>query len=75
MTWLYDEQLLRCAGQKPSGVQAREVERLQAQMIELREVVGLILALGARLKILTIETMLAKSDSEPAVEHLLRGRG
>lgn len=44
-------------------------------MAELRLVVGQILVLDARLKTVTIETVVAKSDIELAVEDLLRGPG
>lgn len=73
--WLYDEQLVRWAGQALSPAQRSEVEHLQARMVELREVVGQILVLAARLKTLTIETLVTKSDIELAVEHLLGGQG
>jgi len=71
--WLYDSQLDRWARQARTIDQHREVARLRAQMICLRDVVGQILALGSRLKTQTIETLLAKSDLDVAVEHLLGG--
>jgi len=71
--WLYDTQLDRWARQARTIDQRREVARPQAQMICLRDVVGQILALGARLKTQTIEALLAKSDLDVAVEHLLGG--
>lgn len=71
--WLYDEQLARWSKGVLSGYQRREVERLRAQMAELHEVVQQILALGARLKDETIETLLAKSDAEVGLERLIGG--
>ncbi len=71
--WLYDTQLDRWAHQAQTIDQRREVARLRVQMICLRDVVGQILAVGARLKTQTIETLLAKSDLDVAVEHLLGG--
>jgi hypothetical protein len=72
--WLYDEQLARWRRSALSPAQRNEVERLQSQMTALREVVERILALGARLKDQTIETLLAKSDLEIGIEGLLGGR-
>lgn len=71
--WLYDTQLDRWARQARTVDERREVARLRTQMICLRDVVGQIVALGARLKTQTIETLLAKGDLDVAVEHLLGG--
>ena len=72
--WLYDEQLARWEAQAISSAQRREVERLKSQMADLRDVVGRILDLGARLKGETIEVLLAKSDIEIGIEGLLGRR-
>jgi hypothetical protein len=72
--WLYDTQLARWADQNLTGAQRREVGRLEGQMVDLHEVVDQVLALAVRLKDHTIETLLAKSDLEVAMEWFLHGR-
>lgn len=71
--WLYDEQLRRWADRRLTETQRTEVERLGAQVDILRDVVGDVLSLAARLKGQTIEALLAKSDVELAVESLPGG--
>jgi hypothetical protein len=70
--WLYDTQLTRWARQPLTQAQRRDIERLQAQMISLHDIVEQILALAARLQDRTIETLLAKSDLEGGREWLGR---
>lgn len=70
--WLYDTQLTRWARQPLTQAQRRDIERLQAQMISLHDIVEQILALAARLQDRTIETLLAKSDLEGGLEWLGR---
>lgn len=69
--WLYDTQLFRWGQQHLTAAQRAEVERLDAQMVSLHQVVEQILALAGRLKGQTIETLLAKSDPEVGLEWLL----
>lgn len=68
--WLYDTQLLRWGQQHLTPGQCTEVGRLEAQMVDLHQVVEQILALADRLKAQTIETLLAKSDAEVGLEWL-----
>lgn len=70
--WLYDTQLDRWDAEALTTGQRQEVGRLRAQMADLREVVGQILALGAHLKGETIEALLAKSDLAVGAEWLPR---
>ncbi len=70
--WLYDTQLTRWARPPLTQAQRRDIERLQAQMISLHDIVEQILALAARLQDRTIETLLAKSDLEGGLEWLGR---
>jgi len=72
--WLYDEQLRRWSQQSLTSAHRREVERLGRQAASLHEVVDQVLALAARLKNQTIDTLLAKSDLEVGLEWFLRSR-
>ena len=65
--WLFDEQLKRWS----SAPQRKEVERLQCQMMKLREQIATILALADELAKGTIEKVLSKSDAELGLEFLL----
>jgi len=67
--WLYDEQLARWTAQPLTSAQ-----RVEAQMVDLHQVIGQILALAGRLEGQTIETLLAKSDAEVGLEWLLDRR-
>ena len=51
--------------------QGREVARLQQQLDRLRRVLDDVLALGAKLKELTIERLLSRSDAEMGLDFLL----
>ena len=68
--WLYEEQLARWKKDEMSATQRQEVERLNGQLTRLREVIAAILALAGELKGGTIESILAKSDIEMALEVL-----
>ncbi len=68
--WLYEEQLARWKKDDLTATQRQEVERLDGQLARLREVIAAILALAGELKGGTIESILAKSDIELALEVL-----
>lgn len=68
--WLYEEQLARWKKDELTTTQRQEVERLDGQLTRLREVLTAILALAQELKGGTIESVLAKSDIELALEVL-----
>jgi hypothetical protein len=70
--WLYDTQLSRWDQQTLTPTQRAEVDRLEAQMVALHQVVGEVLALTGHLEGQTIETLLVKSDTEAGLEWLLR---
>ncbi len=70
--WLYDTQLARWSDQPLGPAQRREVERLQAQMVILSNLVEEILALAGQLHDHTIEALLANSDLEVGLEWLAR---
>jgi len=69
--WLFDTQLSRWDEEHLNSAQRSEVERLEAQMIDLHQVVEHILVLAGRLEGQTIETLLAKSDAEVGLEWFL----
>jgi hypothetical protein len=68
--WLYEEQLARWKKDELTATQRREVERLDEQLTRLREAIASILSLAEELKSGTIESVLAKSDIELALEVL-----
>jgi hypothetical protein len=68
--WLYEGQLARWKKDELTTAQRQEVERLDGQLTKLREVIAAILALAGELKGGTIESILAKSDIELALEVL-----
>ena len=68
---LFDEQLKRWSEATISAQQRKEVERLQGQMMKLREQVKAILALADELAKGTIEKVMAKSNAELGLEFLL----
>ena len=68
---LFDEQLSRWSKGILSTQQRKEVERLQDQMLKLREQVTVILDLADQLGQGTIEKVMAKSDAELGLEFLL----
>jgi len=65
-----EEQLARWKKDDLTATQRQEVERLDGQLTRLREVIAAILALAEELKGGTIESVLAKSDIELALEML-----
>ena len=71
--WLYDEQLRRWSDRPLTPGQRAEVERLGAQVVRLREVVGQVLSLATLISGETIEALLAKSDFELGTEGVLGG--
>ena len=68
--WLYEEQLARWKKDALTATERQEVDRLVGQMTNLREAITAILTLAAELKRGTIESVLAKSDVEIALEIL-----
>ena len=68
--WLYEEQLARWKKTDLTMTQRQEVERLSGQLTKLREVIAAILSLAEELKRGTIESVLAKSEIELALEVL-----
>ena len=72
--WLYEEQLARWKKDELIATQRQEVERLNGELTRLREVITSILSLTEELKSGTIESVLAKSDIELALEVLLGKR-
>ena len=68
--WLYEEQLARWSTADPTLAQRQEIDRLTHQLDRLRSVLTLTLALADALKEGTIDTIMAKSDIELAIEML-----
>jgi hypothetical protein len=68
--WLYEEQLARWKKDKLTTTQRQEVERLGGQLARLRDAIASILSLAEELKRGTIESVLAKSDIDLALESL-----
>lgn len=68
--WLYEEQLARWKKTDLTMTQRQAVERLSGQLTKLREVIAVILSLAEELKRGTIESVLAKSEIELALEFL-----
>ncbi len=68
--WLYEEQLARWSKADPTLAQRQEIDRLTHQLDRLRSVLTFTLALADALKEGTIDTIMAKSDIELAIEML-----
>ena len=68
---LYAEQLSRWEKEPLEEKQSREVARLQQQVGELRRVLDDVLELAEKLKELTIERLLSRSDAEIGLDFLL----
>lgn len=66
--WLYEEQLARWKKTDLTMTQRQAVERLSGQLTKLREVIAAILSLAEELKRGAIESVLAKSEIELALE-------
>ncbi len=69
--WLFDEQLARWSKNQLTTEQRKEVERLQSQMIKLKEQIAVILELADELAKGTTQKVMAKSDAELGLEFLL----
>ena len=69
---VYDRQLSRWRRQRLTGVQQREIDRLEGVQRELRLVLTQILELADELGEGTIERQLGKSDLELGAEYLMR---
>jgi hypothetical protein len=68
--WLYEEQLSWWRQANPTSAQQQEIDRLSGQLSKLRGILASILSLAEELKGGTIESVLAKSDIELALEVL-----
>jgi hypothetical protein len=68
--WLWETQLARWKTDELNAAQRQEVERLDGQLAKVRETIDSILALAKELGEGTIESVLAKSDIELALEVL-----
>lgn len=71
--WLYKDQLAHWKDQSLTPAQAKEINRLEGQVVQLRAVIDAILSLAEELKQGTIEAILGKSDLELALD-LLSGK-
>ena len=72
--WFYEDQLARWQKETLSTGQRQEVTRLVTQVAKLKELLPSVLALAESLKAGSIDTILAKSDMELALEVLLGQR-
>lgn len=70
--WIYEEQLKRWSKASTSNAEQREIARLAAQLPRWDAVVKQILLIDDELKLGTIQSVLAKSDEEVALEALRR---
>lgn len=68
--WLYEEQISRWKSAGPTETQKAELSRLSRQLERLRAGLDLALAIADVMKELTIEKILAKDDTELALEVL-----
>lgn len=68
--WLYREQLARWRAQRLTTAQRAEVARLEQRLATLGAHIAALLALAAQLRPHTIESILAKSDVELALDVL-----
>lgn len=74
--WFFEEQVARWKQETTlSPAQRRDVDRLDAQVTALGNVVADILALAGELRAGTIDRVLEKTDLELGVEYLLRLQG
>jgi len=76
---IYTQQIRRWRNEKSSSAQARELNRMDEQNQQLREVTADVLALAGELRKRTIERVLEMSDLELGLQYLLgrksSGRG
>jgi hypothetical protein len=68
---IYAQQISRWRNEKPSAAQARELDRMEKQNQQLRDVTTDVLALAAELRKGTIERILGMSDLELGLQTLL----
>jgi hypothetical protein len=69
---IYIQQIARWRTAKPSAVQAKELDRMEKQNQQLRDVTTDVLALAGELRKGTIERVLGMSDLELGLQTLLR---
>ena len=69
---IYTQQIARWRTAKPSAVQAKELDRMEKQNQQLRDVTTDVLALAGELRKGTIERILGMSDLELGLQTLLR---
>ena len=69
---IYTQQIARWRTAKPSAVQAKELDRMEKQNQQLRDVTTDVLALAGELRKGTIEKVLGMSDLELGLRTLLR---
>jgi hypothetical protein len=69
---IYTQQIVRWRTTKPSAVQAKELDRMEKQNQQLRDVTTDVLALAGELRKGTIERVLGMSDLELGLQTLLR---
>ena len=69
---IYTQQIARWRTAKPSAVQAKELDRMEKQNQQLRDVTTDVLALAGELRKGTIERVLGMSDLELGLRTLLR---
>lgn len=71
---IYTRQIARWRTAKPSAVQAKELDRMEKQNQQLRDVTTDVLALAGELRKGTIDRVLGMSDLEFGLRTLLRTR-
>ena len=69
---IYTQQIARWRTAKPSAVQSKELDRMEKQNQQLRDVTTDVLALAGELRQGTIERVLGMSDLELGLQTLLR---
>jgi hypothetical protein len=69
---IYTRQIVRWRTAKPSAVQAKELDRMEKQNQQLRDVTTDVLALAGELRKGTIDRILGMSDLELGLQTLLR---
>lgn len=68
---IYTQQISRWRTEKPSASQARELDRMEEQNQQLRDITADVLALASELRKSTIERVLGMSDLELGLQYLL----
>lgn len=68
---IYTQQIARWRTAKPSAIQASELDRMEKQNQQLRDVTADVLALARELREGTIERVLGMSDLELGLQYLL----